>query len=223
MVGFGSLVSPGPGGRKKVWVLLGAAAAVAVVTGLVLWACDGSGGIKSSDPQERAAAIGQSPPPKTESAVQEMRQHVSDPDIRVSLSAVRKLGEAKTEESRKALAEVIRSPALGRIRGEAAAVLGKDKKADPALLTRTLLEDKDPDARAGAALGLRRLGDRSAIPQLFRGLSDPDEKVRLQSVSGISDIVGSGIRFDYNARESPESQRDRIQFIRKLLQERGLL
>lgn len=210
-------------GRLKTVLIVGAVA-VACVAGLAYWLSSraSASGLDSPDPAKRLKAVEEIGQQKTESACQTLRPFVRDADVRVAVEAVRRIGEMGTESGRKVLIEVVNAPSIqGKVRGEAAAALGKDKAVDPQLLTGSLRTETDPQVRAGAAKGLARLRERTTVPDLFKGLSDPDPQVRIWCVTAISNIAG--IRFDYQAHEPPATQTDKIQFIGQLLRERKLL
>lgn len=69
--------------------------------------------------------------------------------------------------------------------GRASALFGS---VDPAVIPRLApLIEADPDSgvRRSAAYGLRRTGDRAAIPSLLKGLSDSDRATRTHSIIGL--------------------------------------
>jgi HEAT repeat protein len=221
-MGPGSLSSffSGPGGRFRVAVVAGVSLLVLGGAGWLAYHLWGSGADAES-PEACLQRIEKIETPKSESQVQELREYARHVDVRVSVSAVRKLGEAKTQASRQALVELMRDSPQPQVRGEAAAALGKDPAADSKLLVQVLQTDKDAEARAGAAKGLARLKDQMTVPVLYEKLRDPDQKVRIWAATALSNITGA--RFDYRAEVPPDQQKDKIDYIGVLLRRWGML
>jgi HEAT repeat protein len=202
---------------------------------LVLWLVDSrtgnveklSGSAKAVDRMEAVDKAGKSSSGGASKALEKLSR---DRDENVAVRAIWALGDSPGDRNRDALRRIVTDKSVRpRVRGEAAAALGKHEDAGSAILKDTLVGDGDPQVRAGAAKGLSRVagrqktveGAKSIIPQLSRALEDPDPNVRAWAITAIHKLIVR--RFQYSATASPETQQEQIEAIRKYLRGRGVL
>ena len=172
----------------------------------------------SPEVEDRRAAIEALAKSRGSSASQLLSTLASDKDTGTALMAVSALGEQQTAENRDVLNHIISDKSLQpAARSEAASTLGKFKDADPAVLTRVLTAEENPEVRAGAAKGLARLEMPSTIPQLSAALEDPSPEVRRWAITAIHRMIVR--RFPYDAAKPPETQQDVIKRIRDYLKQ----
>jgi HEAT repeat protein len=185
---------------------------VAVV--IVYWP---GGDPNSPDPEKRLEAIIQLSGSTDEESVSTLIRLARDPEPHVAIAAVKAIGAAP-KSSHVALQRILARPDNSPpVRAEAVAALGKCPKTnvEVTVLTKVLATDTDPQVRAGAARGLARRRDGTAMKELVAALEDPDARVRLWAVTAISRTTA--LRFDYDARIPPEQQQDKIRIIKETL------
>jgi len=216
----------GPERSKIAWILAAAVLLVAVV--IAMWqlgAFDASTDdlAASSDRQDRQKAIDRLAESGSSAVADKLKKLASHSDPWTARYAVRAFGDRRSDDSRRALANILndrRMPPAAR--AEAADVIGKFEDADPAVLTRTLTDtDEDPQVRAGAAKGLARLKEPATIPQLSAALEDPSEDVRKWAITAIHKMVTR--RYPYDPAKPPQQQEEVIERIRTYLRSCGVL
>ncbi len=209
--------------RKVILLLAGLGLLLIMAVGWMVLAPDPiAGDPTSSDPTQRMAAASSLGEREDQDAVETLIILATDRNDQVAVRAVRSLGRQKTQLSREALENLLGSAEKARVRGAAAAELGRYEDLDPSVLTNVLSDTQaEPEIRAGAAKGLSRLKDRDAVPQLFRALSDPDPKVRLWASTALGKITGR--RYMYYADKPPSQQREVIEAIERSLKRLGYL
>ncbi|MDP6636861.1 MAG: HEAT repeat domain-containing protein [Phycisphaerae bacterium] len=170
---------------------------------------------RSSDMHQRLLAVDELVGSNGQEALDTLSELTSDAEQRVCIAAIRALGSRTDEASRLKLKQIASKSASGVLRGIAAAELGNFKKTDCHFLTDILLKDKAPEARAGAAVGLKRLRDPHALSSLVKALSDPDVDTRRSAYGAIWTTTGRFFKFDPAA--SPESRAQCIAWLKKEL------
>jgi hypothetical protein len=211
---------PNSESKKLVGVAIGFVAAIAVVAGLLWYLHSRDGAAQelagSSDPNDRGRAAERLRGRRSDAALRTLRSLSKDKDKWVAIKAVRAIGDDRSAYARDALVEILQDKeANASARGEAASTLGKFKDADPQVLTHALTSDPAPEARAGAAKGLRRMRKPETIPQLVQALEDGDPRVRTWAITAIHKMIAR--RFPYDARKSPQAQRQEINRIKAYL------
>ena len=215
----------GPERSKTAWVVAGVIFVAAIL--VIAWHAGAFGDstsalARSADPNDRRAAIEQLRKSGSSAASKTLSSLASDSDPWTARYAVRALGDHQNVKNRDLLTRMVTDKGLSKAaRSEAAATLGKFKDADPAVLTRALVDDQDAEVRAGAAKGLARLEMPKTIPQLSKALEDPSPEVRLWAITAIHRMI---VRtYPYDARKPPETQQEVIERIRKYLKQCGVL
>ncbi|HUU23225.1 MAG TPA: HEAT repeat domain-containing protein [Phycisphaerae bacterium] len=146
----------------------------------------------------------------------------SDGDLRVAATAVWALGQAHDAAAGEMLLKLLADKGRhGRVRGEAAAMLGRFKDVPPVFLTRALAEERDPAVRAGAARGLYGMRARRAVPALVGALRDPDRNVRKWVLAALHHMTVR--RFGYDPSLPPDRQAGAIREIEDAFREAGAL
>jgi len=176
---------------------------------------------RSDDPDDRLQAIRILREKRNGLARRTLHRLCSDPVTHVAVHAVRGIGAMRQEQSEAILLEVIRQPKRGRLRGEAAAVLGHYDGTDLKLLTDIVRNDPDPDARSGALKGLARLRNVKALPALVEALSDSELKNRAFAIVAIQKVVG--VRFMFDPKAAGEVRRRQVAQIVSFLSKHKLL
>jgi HEAT repeat protein len=130
-----------------------------------------------------------------------------DSEIRVARSSVRVIASRKNNpKSAELLEKIAKTSPHGAIRGAAAAGLGYFKKTDYKLLTAMMLDDEDPAARAGAAMGLKRLHNHASRDALLEAMGDPDLYVRINAHKAIGALTARWLAFDPKAAKEVRSE-----------------
>ncbi len=216
----------GPERAKTAWIVAGVISVAAIV--VVIWQMGAFGDstanlADSAKVEDRRAAVEQLGKQDDDDASKLLSKLAKDADPWTARYAVRALGGHQNPTNQKLLTRMVADKGLSKAaRSEAAATLGKFKKADPVVLTRTLADkDEDAEVRAGAAKGLARLEMPKTIPQLSAALEDPSPEVRLWAITAIHRMIVRS--YPYDARKPPESQREVIQKIRDYLKKCGVL
>ena len=182
---------------------------------IVLWPRGGNP--NSPDPEERLQVITKLSGRTDAESVSTLIRLSRDPKPHVAIAAVKAIGAAP-KSSHVPLQQILARPdARPPVRAEAVAALGKCPKTNVkvAVLTKILTADTDPQVRAGAARGLARRRDKTALKELVAALEDPDARVRLWAVTAIGRTTA--LRFDYDAWTTPEEQSDKIRIIKETL------
>lgn len=163
-----------------------------------------------------------------------MRQRQSPDDVarlseladhenrRVSTAAVHALGDFDDSASQNALADRVQDE-RAHVRAAAAAAMGESPEDRQHLLT-VLQTDPDGEVRAGAVRGLIKAADpqnTETLPEFLKALEDPDPRVRAMALRGVYRI--SVQRFMFDPAASPQSQQQRLAYMKRSLRERGLL
>ena len=144
-----------------------------------------------------------------------------DASVAVAVQAVQSLGRNVCPANREAMSSLLTSPHLRpEARAEALAEMGRFPDADPHPLIAALAADDDARIRAGAAMGLTRLRNPAALPELSRRLEDPDPRVRIWAITGIHRMITR--RFPYDAKADPATQAAVIRKIRTYLRSCGV-
>jgi HEAT repeat protein len=211
----------GPERSRTAWI---AAAAILALAGVVAaWHAGifatSAGNLAGSDkPEDRQAAIATLATAGSSAASETLSALAADKDPATATLAVRALGERQTDQNHDALKRIISDKSLPpAVRSEAAYTMGNFTKADPAVLTKALAAEEDPEVRAGAAKGLAKLEMPSTIPQLSVALEDPSPEVRRWAITAIHRMIVR--RFPYDADKPPEDQQDVIKRIRDYLKQ----
>ena len=201
-----------------------------VVTGAVtalVWVFHGYGGsatrlAESADREDRLRAIDIARR-KTDGASRGVLFRLSsDGDLRVAVTATWALGDLPDTTSAEMLQRILSNKGRHpRVRGEAAAALGKFKKLDPGSLIRALTDERDPQVRAGAARGMLYRRNTKTIPALVGALDDPDERVRRRVIEAIHAMCV--MRFPYHPELPAKEQPDAIRKIREFFRRAGVL
>jgi len=220
------LILFGPEKTKTAWIVAGVILVAFIV--VILWQMGAFGSsseglANSAKVEDRRAAVEQLGKRDDDGASELLSKLAKDTDPWTARYAVRALGGHRSDTNQKLLTRMVTDKALSKAtRSEAAATLGKFKKADPVVLTRTLVdENEDPEVRAGAAKGLARLEMPKTIPQLSAALEDPSPEVRLWAITAIHRMI---VRtYPYDARKPPDTQKEVIQRIREYLKKSGVL
>ena len=163
---------------------------------------------KSSDMHERLTAVGELVASSDQESLDTLDELVRDTELRVAKAAIRAIGSRPDEASRLKLVQIVAKNNHGVLRGTAAAELGNYEKTDYRLLTDMLLNDKAPQARAGAARGLTRLHNAAALDLLVKALTDPDADTRRNAYEAIG--AATGRWFEFDAAAEPETQAENI-------------
>jgi len=215
----------GPERSKTAWIVAGVILVAAVL--VIVWQAGAFGDstatlARSANVEDRRAAIKQLGKRGGSGASEMLSKLAKDSDPWTARYAVRALGEHQTNTNQDLLTRMVTDKGLSKAaRSKAAATLGKFKDADPAVLTRALVDDQDAEVRAGAAKGLARLEMPKTIPQLSKALEDPSPEVRLWAITAIHRMI---VRtYPYDARKPPETQQEVIERIRKYLKQCGVL
>lgn len=216
----------GPEKPKTAWIVAGVISLATIV--VVIWQMgefgDSAADLASSAKvEERRAAVEQLGKRDDDGASELLSKLAKDADPWTARYAVRALGGHQSDTNQDLLTRMVADKGLSKAaRSEAAATLGKFKKADPVVLTRTLVDkDEDPEVRAGAAKGLARLEMPKTIPQLSAALEDPSPEVRRWAITAIHRMIVRS--YPYDARKPPETQKEVIQRIRDYLKKSGVL
>ena len=170
---------------------------------------------KSSDLHERLKAVSQLADRSDDESFEIVVELTDDPELRVARSAVRIIASRLTKASEAKLKDIAVESKRGALRGAAAAGLGYYKDTDCRLLTGMLLNDKDPAARAGAAKGLARLGDRAAIGDVLKAMADPDLAVRQNSYEALGKLTARW--FMFSPADAEQTRDAQLKKIRRLI------
>lgn len=145
-----------------------------------------------------------------------------DGDVRVAMTAVWALGEARDGQGARLLRQILQDRSRrAKVRGEAAAALGKAKGVDPAVLADILTRDGEPDVRAGAARGLHHLRSPKAAAALLAALTDADKRVRREAIGALQNMMLR--RFPYDPELPASRQRQVLADIEAYLRAAGAL
>ncbi|KKM23620.1 hypothetical protein LCGC14_1613390 [marine sediment metagenome] len=144
-----------------------------------------------------------------------------DAELSVAVQATRAIGKAGSDRARVLVGAILRRARTGRVRGEAAAVLGQFEGTDAKLLAVTLAEDLDAHVRAGAARGLARLHARAGLAALVGALRDKDPMVREVAIVAIQKVIGA--RFLFSPRASEWVRERQVDAIVKALEKHKML
>ena len=140
----------------------------------------------------------------------------SDPNER--LQAIAELDGRTDDESIKTLVALAGDP-KPHVATAAVKAIGAYPKLSPAPLRKILASKKeDPQMRAGAARGLARRRDKTALKELVEALEDPDARVRLWAITAIGRTTA--FRFKFDAFAPPAKQQNEIRFIKDTLRRR---
>ena len=186
---------------------------VALIVGLVVQWWPSRADPKSPDMHVRLAAVSELVCSSGQASLDTLGELVGDTEPRVAIAAIRAIGSRRDEESRLKLEHIATKNKNGVLRGMAAAELGDFKKTDYRLLTDILLNDKSPDARAGAARGLKGLRNLAAVDSLVKALTDPYAGTRRNAYEAIGATTAGS--FTFNPAASPETQAENIARIKK--------
>ena len=129
-----------------------------------------------------------------------------DVELRVARAEIRGIGAIKDRQAWEMLMHVVKTSKNGAHRGTAAAELGNFKETDYKFLVNVLANDKDPLARAGAAIGLERVHDARAVDALVEALADPDPDTRCNAHKAIGRTTGRWFEFNAMAPESVRAE-----------------
>jgi HEAT repeat protein len=169
----------------------------------------------SGDIHQRLRAVDKLAGRTDQQALDTLGQFTGDSETRVARSAIRVIGGRSDDASRMMLKQIAEDNESGVLRGTAAAELGNFKKTDYRMLADMMLCDKDPNARAGAAKGLRRLRLRESVDSLLEAMGDSDAVVRLNAAGAVGVITGRWFKFD--ASGSDKTRADQINAIKRQL------
>ena len=204
--------------KSKHTIILVVSAGVILLVGALLWYRDEYGGraagLAESDQIEDRVEATVLLRGKSNSLARETLFKLSqDSELRVALAAVRSL-EANTDaRNGEVLRHVLDSGAAMRVRGAAAAALGKYESVQAKTLVDILVSDKDPVLRAGAAEGLGRKDDPAGVDALVTALNDPEELVRQGAIVGLQRSLG--VRFLYDPAAPSARRRQAMARIRQ--------
>jgi len=197
--------------------IAGLVALVVVLAVIVIVYWSGGGDPNSPDPAMRIQAITRLSGRTDAESVNTLIRLTGDPKPHVAIAAVKAIAAAP-KSSHVPLQKILARPDTSPpVRAEVVAALGKCPKTHVkvTVLTEILVRDTDPQVRAGAARGLARRRDKTAMKELVAALEDPDARVRLWAVTAIGRTTA--LRFDYDARVPPEQQQDKIRIIKETL------
>jgi HEAT repeat protein len=174
----------------------------------------------SSDTNERLRVITKLSGKTDAESVDTLVRLTRDPKPHVSILAVKALAAAPKSNYVPLLQILDRTDNTAPVRAEVVAALGKCPKPNVpvTVLTKVLTSDADAQVRAGAARGLARRRDKTALKDLVAALEDPDPRVRLWAVTAISRTTA--LRFVYDYRVSPSKQKNKIRVIKETLRQR---
>ena len=201
--------------------------AFTVAVSVLAWCVRGHGGYavrlaKSPDRAERLQAIDLLRRRTDDIARETLWALCSDGDLRVAITAVWALGEGIGPRDGEMLRAILADKGRhGQVRGAAAEQLGKLKAVDPAVLTQALLDDGDPQVRAGAARGLAHLHSLQTMGALLKALSDVDKEVRRRAIEAMNTMMTR--RFGYRPELSAEQQPKVMEDIKDYLRQGGVL
>jgi len=211
--------------RKIVFLGAGGLALVAVAAWMGYWYGYGARAAHlaaSDDPADRLEAVRQLRGKNSGLAERTLAKLADDPDPRVAAWAIRALAASPTARRAELLGALLANGRTPAIRAEAAEAVGKLPDTDVQILIDVLADDsEDPAVRAGAARGLSHKKSIKALPALVDRLNDPDQDVRLWSITAIHNTVI--VRFPYQA-EAPQAKRtEQINNIKRILKKHNLL
>jgi len=192
----------------------------------ILWLMDSRGGsalslAESEDREDRIKAADRLADKSGAAASKALSDLTRDKDRWVAIRAVRSLAKSPDRRNRDVLRRIASDRSRrGRVRGEAAAQMGRFKES-ASELTQVLAAEPDPEVRAGAAKGLAILRDQATIPQLVKALEDKDEEVRRWAITGIHKMIVR--RFSFNAKAPPGTQQHEIDRLKTYLRRCGVL
>lgn len=175
----------------------------------------------SEDAEERLRAIAQLSGRTDDESTNTLLSLTGDPKPHVAIAAVKAIAAAPRFSHAPLQRVLSRADSSPPARAEAAAALGKCPKADVevSVLTKILVsKTQDPQVRAGAARGLARRRDKTALNELVEALEDTDPRVRLWAITAIGRTTA--LRFEYDAWTSPAKQQDELRFIKETLRRR---
>ena len=206
--------------KYKPKILIAICLAAVLVLALALWYVDSDTAkaarlARSGDPAERVQAVELLRGKHDNTAREILARLAKDKNLRVALAAIRALGRDACRQNQKVLTELCKHAARGKVRGAAAAALGRFKDTPAAELVAVLRSDKDPVARAGAAEGLYHLHDRSAANDLLAAMDDDDLAVRRWAAKAFYRTVG--LAFLYRPTDPRPKRRAAIARIRSTL------
>lgn len=195
-----------------VFRVVGLVVLVCLAVGVVVQYWPAHADPKSSDMHERLTAVGELVGRGDQESLDTLDELVSDTELRVAKAAIRAIGSRRDEAGRLKLVQIVAKNKHGVLRGTAAAELGNYEKTDYRLLTDMLLNDKAPQARAGAGRGLKRLHSAAALDSLVKALTDPDAETRRNAYEAIG--AATGRWFEFDAAAPIETQAENIATIK---------
>ncbi len=200
---------------KKVHKILLAVLLAVLIGALAVQYWPGGADPKSPDMHQRLLAIGQLAERNDAESFAILTELSDDSEARVARSAIRVIASRKDNpESAVLLMKIAKTSKSGILRGAAAAGLGYFKKTDYKQLVAMMLEDKDPAARAGAAMGLKRLHNHSSRDALLKAMSaDSHVEVRINAHKALGVITAQWYEFD--AKASSEVRTAQIAAIKR--------
>ncbi len=170
--------------------------------------------MKSSNPDDRYAAIRGLEQVGSTKAIAAIEEHINDADQRVASRAIVAMGVLGRQEPVKKL-EKVTTDARIAAREAAAVALGRSPAAlqvDYQVLVNQLSGDQSPIVRAAAASALGRRHAVEALPALIAALGDPDIAVRQRVGEAIRLISKQPLEFPPAGTEEERQQAaERIQ------------
>ena len=153
----------------------------------------------SPEMHERLTAVSELVGSTDQASLDTLVRLTGDVEQRVAIASIRAIGSRRDETAFEQLKQIAANSDNGALQGCSAAELGRFKRTDYRLLTDILLNGKDPEARAGAALGLKRLRDAESVNSLVKAMSDTDANVRGIAFEALGRTTGRWFKFDPNA------------------------
>jgi len=211
--------------NRKIALGVGCLAVAAVAAWMGYWYGYGARAAHlaaSDDPADRLEAIRQLRGKGSALAERTLVTLADDPDPRVAAWAVRALAASPVDRRAELLGALLAGGRTPAIRAEAAQAVGKLPDTDVQILIDVLNNDsEEPAVRAGAARGLSHKKSLEALPTLVEKLNDPDQAVRLWSITAIHSTVV--VRFPYQAEAPPAKRAEQISNIKRILKKHNLL
>ncbi|HUU22753.1 MAG TPA: HEAT repeat domain-containing protein [Phycisphaerae bacterium] len=197
--------------NRKNWIVLSGCLLGALLVCLVLmWTTDpdrkAARLARSDDPDDRIQAVEMLRGSGGDDARETLAALAKDKSLKVSLAAAAALGASQDESFVGPLRGLVAGAGDPKVRGRAAAGLGRYKSSTTDELVKLLRGDKDAPVRAGAAEGLSQKRDKAAIePLLLAMADDPDLAVRKWAAEALYKTVG--MRSFYNPNDSLPQRR----------------